>query len=194
MRCPVFVDGGGGGFAIQAPGQRTYRAHIDYQIDQCPFTCRRCGVAKPVAEMCPHHRYLCLKCYSVKGNEWQRANVERSDRSKRKSHLLIKFGLTLEEFQQWLESQGGVCAICKRVIDDVRGFSPHVDHDHLTGKLRGILCFKCNVGLGAFSDNIESLESAIAYLKQGGMWVEDLIINGTLGNLNVDRCQANRIA
>lgn len=62
-----------------------------------------------------------------------------------------------------LESQGGVCAICKKPpIEDGRKF--HFDHDHITGRFRGLLCHDCNLGLGFFHDNPMFLQEAALYL------------------------------
>ena len=59
--------------------------------------------------------------------------------SDRKSHLKRKYGLTLEEYDAMLEAQGGVCAICGEPRPEERTL--HVDHDHETGAIRGLLCF-----------------------------------------------------
>jgi hypothetical protein len=59
------------------------------------------------------------------------------------------------------ERQAGLCPICLRRL----GTTPHVDHDHVTGKVRGLLCFTCNVGLGNFADDVERLDRAAAYLR-----------------------------
>lgn len=60
--------------------------------------------------------------------------------------------------------QNGLCAICNSTLTD--GNPSHLDHCHDTGTIRGLLCRHCNWGLGDFKDNIEYLESAIAYLKR----------------------------
>jgi len=78
----------------------------------------------------------------------------------RKSQL-AKFEITEEDYQRILKSQGGICAICKN--RDSRNLA--VDHDHETGKIRGLLCSNCNRGLGRFKDSAERLQSAIDYLK-----------------------------
>lgn len=86
---------------------------------------------------------------------------------KRDRLLEEKYGLLAGEYRRLYNSQEGRCKICgtteahKRVK---RRFA--VDHCHKTGKVRGLLCNKCNVGLGMFEDNIESLISAISYLKE----------------------------
>ena len=68
-------------------------------------------------------------------------------------------------------AQGGVCAICGAAD------AQHVDHDHRTGWLRGILCFNCNGGLGQFRDSADNLANAITYLK-GATWQRVLVHPG----------------
>lgn len=87
---------------------------------------------------------------------------------KRKS----KYGITEEQFNSLLEAQGGKCAICQNVLnhrdsgDDYRGreYCLHVDHNHETGIVRGLLCGRCNRGLGFFGDDVELLSAAWVYL------------------------------
>jgi hypothetical protein len=86
-------------------------------------------------------------------------------------HLKKRFGLTEREYDLILEKQNGVCAICKDVETVIDGQSKKVkplsvDHDHKTGKIRGLLCTKCNVGLGAFNDEVCVLLNAAEYLKK----------------------------
>lgn len=157
----------GGNWPNRTFANAAYREHLDYQIDQCPIKCKRCGIEKPLSQMRPDYRYICLDCFSKIGNEWQKQNPNASARHKRNHHLLKKFGVTLKETEQLLAKQGGLCAICRRPINDSRGFSPHVDHDHITGEVRGILCFNCNVGMGAFGDDADRLRAAAEYLERG---------------------------
>jgi hypothetical protein len=73
----------------------------------------------------------------------------------RKRNVKRDFGINPEEYDKMKKE----CSICrsKRIL--------HIDHDHLTGRVRGILCVNCNIGLGNFRDNIELLERAIIYLR-----------------------------
>lgn len=79
--------------------------------------------------------------------------------------LKKKFGITLEDYNSILENQNYKCAICENNKSGGMGTFP-VDHDHKTGKVRGLLCMKCNTGLGLFLDNEDLLLKAIAYLKK----------------------------
>jgi Autographiviridae endonuclease VII len=73
-----------------------------------------------------------------------------------------KYGLTRDEYEKLLTEQGGLCIIC----GDEVGEALRVDHDHTTGKVRGLLCSSCNTGLGYFYDNPESLRKAAWYLEK----------------------------
>lgn len=76
-----------------------------------------------------------------------------------------KFGITGQDYNDMKKAQDNKCAICETTIPGGRG-DFHVDHDHKTGKIRALLCFPCNTGLGHFKDNPEFLEKAAFYLKQ----------------------------
>jgi hypothetical protein len=79
---------------------------------------------------------------------------------------MSKFGISDADYNQIWAAQGSKCAICGKV-EPLRGRSFHpVDHDHSTGRVRGILCQACNVGLGSFRDDPALLFLAIEYLKR----------------------------
>lgn len=77
--------------------------------------------------------------------------------------LLRTYGLTKEGLSVMLSEQGDACKICGHKFGQADR-DMHVDHDHATGKVRGLLCYHCNRGLGSFKDSVESLSNAIAYL------------------------------
>lgn len=90
-----------------------------------------------------------------------------------KNHLKRTYGISYEEYFELYAKQGNKCAICG-TTDLRREFKERsreqflplfVDHCHATNKVRGLLCSKCNTGIGMFNDNIKSLENAISYLK-----------------------------
>lgn len=118
-----------------------------------------------------------MKEYNLRTKEKQ--NKQKRDRAKlnpglwRRENLLYQYKLTLEDYDALLDLQDGVCAICGDP-PEVLGQNLHVDHDHICcprGKscgecIRGLLCSKCNHGLGNFNDSIEKLKSAIEYLER----------------------------
>ena len=78
-------------------------------------------------------------------------------------HLRKCYGINLEEYSELFNKQGGKCAICgKHQIDLTQPL--FVDHDHKTGKVRGLLCITCNTALGTFGDSVEGLQKVIDYL------------------------------
>ena len=87
-------------------------------------------------------------------------NRGREDRGV--EHRRRKYGLTTEQHTRMLDNQGGLCAICCKPL--VPGRGTHIDHDHKTGKVRGLLCNKCNPLLGAALDDRDILLSAVDYL------------------------------
>lgn len=89
---------------------------------------------------------------------------ERNKDAAKSIQLKSKRGLTLDHYNEILERQGGRCAICKSE-DPIKGKFFHVDHDHSSGRIRGLLCMNCNTGLGQLKDNKAILEAAILYLS-----------------------------
>jgi hypothetical protein len=117
-----------------------------------------------------------------KQNEWRRNNKERVNKRKRewrknhaeqyrlerrKGSLKRIYGITLEIYNDLLKLQNGACAICSSTdhFGNKHTSNFQVDHDHKTNKIRGLLCSKCNRGLGLLGDNIENIEKVLIYLK-----------------------------
>lgn len=86
------------------------------------------------------------------------------------SMLKNKYKISLENYYEMCKAQDNKCAICKQPEEVVTKFGKSknlsVDHCHQTGKVRGLLCNKCNTGLGSFRDDLEYLNQAIEYLKK----------------------------
>jgi len=76
--------------------------------------------------------------------------------------MLRLYGISIETFELMRAAQGGVCKICLQ--PEATGRNLSIDHDHTTGKVRGLLCSNCNNGLGRFGDSIERLAAAQRYL------------------------------
>lgn len=119
------------------------------------------------------------EAHKERSRKWREANRERRkvyekeyyERNKNKARqydweyqLRTRYNMTKEEYETILLSQNNCCAICKGKC--TRKFA--VDHDHDTGKIRGLLCNKCNRGLGLFLDNPSFLEEAASYLRTKG--------------------------
>lgn len=130
--------------------------------------CNGCRRLKPIGEFCKRSSRPCGRvsrckdCRTQTHKKWvglQKLSSAYSDRVK-DNNLKRGYGLSLVEWKQMLESQNGVCAVCRLPMTQV-----NVDHDHLTGKVRGLLCQPCNNGLGCFKDSVSSLSSAIHYLN-----------------------------
>lgn len=86
--------------------------------------------------------------------------------AKRSQDLYSKYGMTLQEYDEMLKNQDGKCAICGMNAEDNGRYGVlYVDHNHQTGKIRGLLCENCNFGLGIFKDNIDILNNAVKYLE-----------------------------
>ncbi len=79
-------------------------------------------------------------------------------------HQLRQYGMTLDDYDAMLAAQGGVCAICGSAEPGGSGGRFAVDHDHATGDVRGLLCAKCNTGLGLFGDDVPRMVKGIVYL------------------------------
>jgi len=122
-------------------------------------------------------RAIQRKCYANRTTEQKEKDRSRSRESyhkhkdqqrayyfssKRQAHLKHKYGISPEKFAAMELSQGGMCAICFR-SPGLRALD--VDHDHITGRVRGLLCWNCNTLLGRANDSVGILESAIAYLN-----------------------------
>jgi len=90
---------------------------------------------------------------------------ERRENDRRKK-LKARFGITLEQYDEMFNAQDGACKICKNP-ETIENRRLAVDHDHSTGKIRGLLCFKCNTIVGHIENSgLEIVESIFEYLKE----------------------------
>lgn len=111
----------------------------------------------------PSNRNKYARQYHARRMATDPAYREMKRVSARWSRRKRKYGLTREEYTKRLTEQAGQCSICGEQV----GEALRVDHDHATGGVRGLLCERCNAGLGQFRDNVEFLRSAIRYLEHG---------------------------
>lgn len=150
--------------------------------------CTRCKLVREVVQFRIHEKkngkvYLrasCRSCdkvdnhnwYYTKGGKeyyqkWRKHNPEILAKTGRKSNLKRNYGITPEDYDVLLEAQNGCCGICGRHQTEFKKRLA-TDHNHKTGYIRGLLCNKCNPGIGAFGEDVNILQRAIDYLKQRG--------------------------
>lgn len=131
--------------------------------------CNRCGTERTLTRFSPQKggKYgrhgVCKDCRRIEANEKYASDPEFRTKQLARSyrHQLSVYGITENEYRQLLEYQNGRCAICEKVIT---GRQVHVDHDHRTNKVRGILCAGCNTSLGKFGDDREGVLKVLGYL------------------------------
>lgn len=134
------------------------------------------------------YTYDCKDCRNAKSRKWSKQNKEKrkhnNDRNKEKRknthntltghqrwrnhHLTSNYNITNDDYNKLLESQNGVCGICGKTESEVSKRNTYlcVDHDHDTNKVRGLLCSKCNRGIGLLQDDINILKKGIEYLTK----------------------------
>jgi hypothetical protein len=145
-------------------------------------TCSKCGLVLSLENFGPKKdrksgvASQCRKCELIRTTKWALANPEKRKVShknwqKRNPEMVElywhrknckRYGLTVESYAGLEAAQGGLCLICMKPSRNGKRLS--VDHDHKTGKVRGLLCHVCNQGLGYFYDDPELLRLAAAYL------------------------------
>lgn len=134
------------------------------------FKCTCCKQIKENREFCRKKDARRIRRFASKCKECDRKRVEKYAKTRvfkklaKQQQLKYKFSLSIERWNKMLEEQNYSCAICETAQKDLNK-TLCVDHDHKTGKVRGLLCHNCNVALGSFRDNSKILVRAIEYLK-----------------------------
>ena len=133
-------------------------------MDSIELTHKLCSRCKVLTELNYFRKGkdYCKDCHKNDALQYRIRHPERFKSYNRRSSLKRKFGITEEEYLVMLEDQDYVCAICK-LPEKKKNLA--VDHDHGTGKIRGLLCEKCNRGLGHFNEDLNIIENALNYLK-----------------------------
>jgi hypothetical protein len=162
--------------------QAQYKAQPKPDISGTMKTCPRCAKEKPITEFnqakstrsgvstyckpCAYELYdmrrrANLPQFAEISRQWRAKNPERN-----RDHGLKKnYGVPLGTYARMLEAQNGKCAICGRTDSGSKRGRFHLDHDHATGVIRGLLCHGCNVGIGSLRHDVNLLYSAIEYLR-----------------------------
>jgi hypothetical protein len=148
--------------------------------------CKKCKIRKGISEFYKNKTtsdgltYSCKACLSIEREPYRKIYYQKnkeklikiskdwgtSHKDRRMNSNLKRYGITVEQYNQMFVDQDGKCSICNNT--NTVGKNLGVDHNHETGKVRGLLCHKCNIGLGHFDDNIGKLLKAINYLNLYG--------------------------
>ena len=133
--------------------------------------CSKCGETKPVADFCKDKRNEtglksnCRICARKMTEIWRQNNTAHIAKYRRESplrfswELKTKYNLTVDQYQNMVLTQNGKCAICHEETE------LQVDHCHKTNRVRGLLCFKCNIAIAHFNDSPYLLAEATKYLE-----------------------------
>lgn len=150
--------------------------------------CTKCGESKPLDEYWNHptgkhgKRPRCKDCVRTENSQYYhkplvgryathgekiKASVRRWNRkndNKRRRNLRERYGISVEEYEALLEKQDHKCAICGKEVDEGRRLA--VDHDHQTGRVRGIIHLRCNTAIALFGESPEICRKAAEYLER----------------------------
>lgn len=126
--------------------------------------CRTCKTTLPVVNFYVNKTTgfegTCKRCDKIR----HQISYQKRPEAHRAHWLKVKYNITEEKYNQMLANQNGLCAICKG--NDLSGRRLAVDHDHDSGVIRGLLCLKCNRGLGCFEDSDDFLKNAAEYIRR----------------------------
>lgn len=134
------------------------RARYQRNHPREPRSCDQCGV--DITQMRRDARFCGDACAITWRNRNKTPELRRAER------LWSKYRITPDDYDERLRIQKGVCAICRRDDPNTHHGFWHVDHDHATGLVRGLLCGRCNTGIGQFQDSPTVLERAAKYLRK----------------------------
>jgi len=110
----------------------------------------------------------CVECTKIRGNSDQYKRIRKLRKQSERGRALVRvhrlhyvYGVTASEYSRMLTEQQSLCAICKVFLQE-----PNVDHNHITGEVRGLLCRKCNSAIGLLQDSATNCRNAAAYLDK----------------------------
>ncbi len=186
--CKQCVSDRSRGYCI--PGQRESTSLLSTEQLSAMKLCKTCGIwaeneyeltcFRPAKDCTYGYMSQCKDCAAEQASIYrsgkrQHWSVKKSGTFKSKSewHLFNKYGIMQNDYDKIFIKQNGKCMICGCTRNSKRNANSKtpndvfsVDHDHLTGNIRGLLCRQCNTGIGNFSDNEKWLAKAIEYLKK----------------------------
>jgi hypothetical protein len=119
--------------------------------------CKSCGGTHQRSAQHLQRKSRSRECPNYRSHNW--SGLDRED-----AIMQRKYGISMTEYGELLEFQGGSCALCQKPLERLSR-RINIDHDHNTNQVRGLLCTGCNTGLGHLGDDIAGLERALYYLK-----------------------------
>ena len=151
------------------------KLNYSYNLMPTMKMCTVCKVAKPFEDFYDSYKakkqrdvankkYLhsrCKECDHARNKVYIKNNKAKISKQSLISHRRREYGLTEEEYNNMILSQNNLCAICNKPSDKTL----HIDHDHATGMVRGLLCHNCNTGIGMLQEDLIILNRAIEYLS-----------------------------
>lgn len=133
-------------------------------------TCTSCNIEQDEEQFYLHRsartsegyrRPICKSCHKNTTVKWQNENSDKVSLIRRRTKLKQKYGISVEEYDAMFKEQNGVCKLCYK--EHTRR-PLNVDHCHSTGKVRGLLCDKCNMALGLLNDDVKLIDKIKDYL------------------------------
>ena len=151
------------------------KLNYSYNVMPTMKMCTVCKVAKPFEDFydgykakkqrdVANRKYLhsrCKECDHARVRVYHKDNKAKVTKRQLISHRRRLYGLNEEEYNNMILSQNNLCAICNKPSDKTL----HIDHDHATGMVRGLLCHNCNTGIGMLQEDLIILNRAIEYLS-----------------------------
>jgi len=136
--------------------------------------CQKCKIVHPAKSFARNTRNKdnlsawCKQCRAEYAKLYRAINKEKIKNKQRDIRYKESYGISLEDYNKMLEKQGNKCACCgstkaSKSIHKWANFC--VDHCHLTGEVRGLLCNSCNIGIGKLGDNLDGVLNAVSYLS-----------------------------
>lgn len=138
-----------------------------YRTDPTPRVCATCGKRGTRAEF--KGRSYCPPCQAAHQAVAQARFLAKqggASRYQRNTYLKRTYGITIEEYEEMLAAQGGKCAICPATEGASDRLSFCVDHNHVTGKRRKLLCVSCNFRVRNLGDDLDLFELTVAYIRE----------------------------
>lgn len=136
------------------------------------FKMKKCNLCKKVKPISTFHKNKnriqsnCRECQNFMSKEYRKNNEKKYYETYKNTRLKREYGISLIQYNEILKNQNNSCAICESTDTgrkDSKSFA--VDHCHKTGKIRGLLCMRCNTDIGKFRDDVNLLQKAIDYLN-----------------------------